>query len=162
MEFMSGNLLIFIQLFVALVLGAFVGIERALAGKTAGMRTFALVSLGAALFVITGLSLSKSIIGVDILDPLRVVAAVATGVGFIGAGLIIVDREGIHGLTTAAGLWVAAAIGVSVGTGMYWVAVFTSLLMLFTFAPMWFLEEKVRDHAFSKNKTVVEEDDDNL
>lgn len=162
MEFMSGNLLIFIQLFVALVLGAFVGIERALAGKTAGMRTFALVSLGAALFVITGLSLSKSIIGVDILDPLRVVAAVATGVGFIGAGLIIVDREGIHGLTTAAGLWVAAAIGVSVGTGMYWVAVFTSLLMLFTFAPMWFLEEKVRDHAFSKNKTVVEEDNDNL
>lgn len=161
MGFISGNVLIFLQLFIALILGAFVGIERTLAGKTAGMRTFALVSVGSALFTIIGMTVSRSIIGVDILDPLRVVGAIVTGVGFIGAGLIIVDREGVHGLTTAAGMWVAAAIGASVGAGLYWVALFMALLMIFTFVPMWFLEEKVRNHAFPRiEKTIVEPKDD--
>lgn len=159
--FFTGDVLIFIQLVVALILGSLVGLERTLAGKMAGMRTFALVAVGSALFVIIADFYSRSHIGLEIFDPLRVAAAVVTGVGFIGAGLIIFDRDGVHGLTTAAGLWVAAAIGVGIGLKLWWPAIFTTFLVLFTFAPMWFIEEKVRGSALrrAKDKTALEDED---
>ncbi|MEX0934857.1 MAG: MgtC/SapB family protein [Candidatus Paceibacterota bacterium] len=161
-SFFTGNILIFAQLIVALILGALVGLERSLAGKTAGMRTFALVSVGSALFVIIAAAFSVSHIGLEIFDPLRVAGAVVTGVGFIGAGLIIFDREGVHGLTTAAGMWVAAAIGVGIGLEFWWPAIFTTFLVLFTFAPLWFLEEKVRTSSLRRTHITIVEDNENV
>jgi putative Mg2+ transporter-C (MgtC) family protein len=102
------------RLLVAMVLGAIVGVQREIESKPAGLRTHVLVTLAAAIFVIVPLEA-----GMLIGDVSRVIQGVATGIGFIGAGAILKlhqDRE-IHGLTTAATLWVATAIGIAVGLG---------------------------------------------
>src|SRR3989339_1775302 len=105
---------IFVQLFVALTLGALLGFERLLAGKEAGMRTFGLVAVGSCLFIIIGEIVMQEYFQMFNFDPLRMASSVITGIGFIGAGLIIFQHE-LKGLTTAAALRVASAIGVSVG-----------------------------------------------
>jgi putative Mg2+ transporter-C (MgtC) family protein len=148
MGILSIDAEIFIRLVVALVLGALLGFERLLAGKEAGMRTFGLVSVGSCLFVITGemVLLEYGLTGVD---PLRIASSVVTGVGFIGAGLIIFQHE-LKGLTTAAALWVASAIGVAVGFQFYIIAMFTTFLTLFVCVGLWFveryLEKQIRNH----------------
>src|SRR3989344_4906223 len=96
------------DLVMALLLGALIGTERSFAGKTAGMRTCGLVSMGSALYVITAKLVSDGYIGIVNFDPSRVAASVVMGVGFIGAGLIIFTGSKVNGLTTAAGLWVSA------------------------------------------------------
>ena len=101
------------RLILAAVLGAFVGYERERLGKPAGIRTYGMVSLGAALFTVVSLG------GFASGDPARIAAQVVTGIGFIGAGAILHRGSKVQGLTTAASLWVAAAIGVSVGVGMF-------------------------------------------
>lgn len=108
-----GYLEIVFALFLAAILGAIVGIQRQRLGKFAGMRTFALVSIGSALFTLV------SINGFEFGDPGRVASQIVTGIGFIGAGTILHRENQIEGLTTAAGLWVAAAIGMAVGVGWY-------------------------------------------
>lgn len=135
----------FIQLIIALILGSVLGLERTLAGKTAGMRTYALVSLGSCLFILVSLEVIANYITLTSLDPLRVASSIVTGVGFIGAGLIIFSNDRVRGLTTAAGLWVSAAIGVSVGFAYLQMAIFTTLLVLFTFRIMWYLEHRVKE-----------------
>ncbi len=140
---------IIIRLFLSLVLGMILGVERVYAGKTAGLRTFALVSLGSTLFII----LSEQVIAryaYDI-DPLRVAAGLVTAIGFLGAGMIIFRDDHVSNLTTAAGVWLASAIGAAVGFGQYLEAIFTTLLVLFTFTFMWDIEYflKVR---FKKTK----------
>lgn len=130
------------QLILATVLGAVVGLERQLSKKAAGMRTFALVSLGAAFFTII------SVIAVDLypssnaIDVTRIPAQIVLGVGFIGAGLIIFHRSHVTGLTTAAGLWVASAIGMAVGFKLYLLAIFTAILVFVIFVIFWFIENK--------------------
>jgi putative Mg2+ transporter-C (MgtC) family protein len=110
------------------------------------MRTYALVSMGACLFVaITILVVSLSEGNAVSFDPLRVLAGVITGIGFIGAGAILVRETTLQGLTTAAGLWVTAAIGVAVGFGFYMVAIFATLLTLFVFRLLWFVEQKLEE-----------------
>lgn len=159
---------IFIQLALAALLGLFVGAERSIAGKTAGMRTFALVSLGSCLFVITSVVITTQYLGKVNFDPMRVSAAIITGVGFIGAGLIIFRQSILRGLTTAAGLWVAAGVGAAVGFGLYYVAIFTTLLTLVIFTAVWFVEEhikrqfgrKVTQNTFTPSRTLEEEDDE--
>lgn len=134
----------FMQLTLAVVLGAILGIEREAAKKTAGIRTFSLVSLGSALFSIISLhALTWNNIVTSDFDVTRIAAQIVTGVGFIGAGLIIFDKTGVRGVTTAAGLWLAAAIGMAVGFGFYTVAIFTTFLALFIFAVLWQVEEKM-------------------
>lgn len=128
------------QLFLAAVLGTVVGIERELAGKTAGMRTYALVSLGSALFSLMSVLAFKEFIGSTGFDPSRVASQIVVGVGFIGAGVIIFNKERVQGITTAAGLWVAAAIGMAVAYKFYVVAVFATLLTLFIFVIWWHIE----------------------
>lgn len=131
------------RLLIAMILGLILGTERVFAGKTAGMRTYALVSMGSALFVITSVLMATVYLPLTSFDPLRVAAHVITGVGFLGAGLIIY-KERVQGLTTAAGLWVAAGIGVASGFGLYALSVITTILTLFIFTVLWFLENKIK------------------
>lgn len=138
------NLNIFLQLAVAALLGGIIGIERSVAHKTAGMRTYALVSMSAALFIIISSTVTSRYIGITNFDPLRVASQVIVGIGFIGAGLIIFKRSKVRGLTTAAGLWMASGIGMAVGYELYAIAVFVSALTIFIFTIMWAIEDKVK------------------
>jgi len=138
------NLNIFLQLIVAALLGGIIGIERSVSHKTAGMRTYALVSMSAALFIVISNVVTAQYIGITNFDPLRVASQVIVGIGFIGAGLIIFKRSKLRGLTTAAGLWMAAGIGMAVGYKLYAIAIFVSTLTIFIFTIMWIIEDKVK------------------
>lgn len=115
-----------IRLSLALLLGGAIGIEREYRAKEAGFRTHFLVALGSALFCIV----SQYGFGVDLKDSSRVAAQVVSGIGFLGAGTIIFQKNVVRGLTTAAGLWVTAAIGLACGTGMYVAATITTVMVL--------------------------------
>lgn len=134
--FDSQQLRILLQLLLAVFLGAFMGIEREYVGKAAGIRTFALVALGSCLF--TTLSREGFVLflgqpGVSY-DPSRLAGNVVMGIGFLGAGLIIFRGIKIEGLTTAAGLWVAAAVGMAIGCRFYLIGFFTALLVVLVLA----------------------------
>lgn len=145
----------FLQLLVAALLGMLLGAERSVAGKTAGMRTYGLVSLGACLFILISTAVADSFAAFTQVDPLRIFEAVVTGVGFIGAGIILFKETTLRGLTTAAGLWIAAGIGVAVGYHLYALAVFTSLLTLFIFTAMWYLENRLRGFTMQQGSLEV-------
>ncbi|MDD5032820.1 MAG: MgtC/SapB family protein [Candidatus Pacebacteria bacterium] len=127
---------VFFQLFLAAVLGMAVGFERWKIGKPAGMKTYALVSLGSALFTILSVSGFSEFVGSGGYDPSRLASQVVVGVGFLGAGIIFSSQKEVHGLTTAAAIWVSAAVGTAVGLKFYAVAVFTAMLTVFI---LWFL-----------------------
>jgi putative Mg2+ transporter-C (MgtC) family protein len=129
------------QLLLAFALGSFVGLEREYKKKEAGLRTYSLVSLGAALLTLIALDGFETVSGSGG-DPVRVLQAVAIGIGFLGAGLIIHRQSYIEGLTTAAGLWVVAAIGMAVGAGLYFPAVFTALIAIGILSGLRLVEEK--------------------
>ena len=135
--FRPENTELFKQLLLALFLGATIGIEREVAHKSAGMRTHALVALGSALFTI----ISRSLTGPTI-DPTRIAAQIVTGIGFLGAGMIVFDQSRVKGLTTAAGVWTAAAIGMAVGFDMNALAVFASILTILVFVVLWPVERR--------------------
>jgi putative Mg2+ transporter-C (MgtC) family protein len=123
---------IVLRLVVAAILGALVGLERERLEWAAGMRTHALVCLGSALFMVVSAFGFSDVLGEQhvILDPSRVAAQVASGIGFIGAGTIILRREIVKGLTTAASIWAVAAVGLAVGGGMFLAAGSATLLAL--------------------------------
>jgi putative Mg2+ transporter-C (MgtC) family protein len=104
-----------VNMVVAAALSAVIGLERELRNQDAGLRTHMLVGLGAALFASVGISLGS--------DPTRIAAQVVSGIGFLGAGAIFRSGETIRGLTTAAGLWVVASIGVAAGSGLLQMAI---------------------------------------
>ena len=125
-----------IRILVATALGAVIGLDREYRTKAAGFRTHVLVALGSALFMII------SVHGFDDLpkdqmtlrmDPARIAAQVVTGIGFIGAGTIIFQKNVVKGLTTAAGLWVTAAVGMACGVGMYTLADVSTVIGLLCF-----------------------------
>ena len=115
-----------IRLVVALLLGGLIGIEREFRAKAAGFRTHFLVSVGSALFCVV----SQYGFGEEMKDASRVAAQVVSGIGFLGAGMIIFQKNVIRGLTTAAGLWGTAAIGLACGAGMLLMAVIATALVL--------------------------------
>ena len=115
-----------IRLSLALALGGAIGIEREYRAKEAGFRTHFLVALGSALFCVV----SQYGFGFELKDSSRVAAQVVSGIGFLGAGTIIFQKNVVRGLTTAAGLWVTAAIGLACGTGMYMAAILTTAIVL--------------------------------
>lgn len=121
-----------LRLALATVLGSVIGVERERSGKPAGVRTHGMVSLGAALFAVVSL---YGFGGTG--DPARVAAQIVTGIGFLGAGAILHERGSVQGLTTAASLWVTAAIGLAVGTGMALMSLATTVLvfLLLRFGP---------------------------
>jgi len=136
---------IIIQLILAVVLGSLIGIEREYKRKEAGMRTYSLVCLGTAFFTIVSFETFKMFInqsGINF-DPTRIVGQIVLGIGFLGAGLIIFRDHHIEGLTTAAGLWVAAAVGAAIGAKFYFPAIFVSLLAIAILAGLRLIEEKL-------------------
>jgi putative Mg2+ transporter-C (MgtC) family protein len=130
------------RLAFAVLMGLLVGAERSRVGKRAGMRTYALVSLGAALFIIIAGVVSFKYAETFVFDPLRVASQVVVGIGFLGAGVIFVQRQVLTGLTTAAGLWVVAGIGAASGYGLYAIASFVTFIVLFIFEVLWYVEER--------------------
>jgi len=135
-------LIIVAKLILAIILGGIIGIERETLGKPAGSRTYALIALGSTLFTIISIQgfnqFPNSI-------PGAMASQIVTGIGFLGAGLIIFHKEKLEGLTTAAALWAVAAVGITIGIGWYWVAfIATILIFLLLFI--------VRKIEFSKNK----------
>lgn len=122
-----------LNLLIALSLGMLMGFERQKAGKTAGIKTHGLVSMGSALYVIISIIVSELFLESTVFDPLRVASHIIVGVGFIGGGAIFLKEQSINGLTTAANLWVAAGIGMAVGFGLYPLAILVVLMSLFVF-----------------------------
>lgn len=124
-----------VRLLLASLLGGIIGLEREVHGRPAGFRTHLLVSLGSCLFVITSVEFYRIYGnfsgGVPVgVDPGRVAAQVVTGIGFLGAGAIIRERASIRGLTTAACLWVAAALGIACGIGLFYLAICVTAVAL--------------------------------
>ena len=115
-----------LRLLIAMLLGGVIGIEREYRSKEAGFRTHFLVALGSALFCIV----SQYGFGFDLKDSSRVAAQVVSGIGFLGAGTIIFQKNVVRGLTTAAGLWVTAAIGLACGSGMFAAAAIATALII--------------------------------
>lgn len=141
------------RLVVALLLGVILGIERVVANKTAGMRTYGLVSMAAALFVIISDIVSTQFIAEGgSMDPLRMASQIIVGIGFIGGGSILFRKPKLSGLTTAVGLWVAAGIGMASGFGLYTIATAATVLTLLVFTVLWFLESAIKKslHHFRK------------
>lgn len=159
MEFSTIDILI--RLAVAMALGGVVGMERTIAGKTAGMRTYALVSMGSALFVLISQVVMLTLANPLSLDPLRIASQVIVGIGFIGAGLVFHHDHSMKtsGLTSAAGLWVSAGIGMAAGFGLYNLAIIASILTLVVFTVLWYVERSFKKISYGEIKEGEENSD---
>ncbi len=118
------------KLLLSLLLGSVVGLERKRKGQSAGLRTFALISMGATLAMLISIYVPQEYLGLKNGDPGRIAAQVITGIGFLGAGAIIQGKGSVRGLTTAAGIWMVATIGLAVGVGLYLVSIFATALII--------------------------------
>lgn len=139
-----------VRLGLACLFGAIVGFERELEGKSAGMRTHILVAVAACLFTLVALQIVAASQGSGAdealrLDPLRLIEGVTAGVAFLGAGTIIVARKKVRGLTTAAGMWLAGAIGLATGVGEGGLAAMVTALAVFILWPLKMLESSRGD-----------------
>ena len=136
---------VLVQLGLAVLLGGAIGLERELAGKPAGLRTNILICVGAMLFTLMSVRLAFE--GPGHGDPTRVAAQIATGVGFIGAGTILHARGAVTGLTSAATIWVVAAIGIAVGSGAYVDALQTTALVMVVLYGLGYVERFAGRHS---------------
>lgn len=143
------NLDILIRLAIALGLGLLIGVERTLAGKNAGMRTYALASMGSAMFAMIALMIGS---GSSYYNPAIMTAAIISGIGFIGAGLVFHNEKKVSGLTSAAGLWVSAGVGMACGFNLFTLAVIASGLTLVIFTVLWFVEKIVKKASYSNEE----------
>lgn len=132
------------KLVLAMVLGSIIGYERKLKGQIAGVRTFSLICMGATLAMILSIYVPQVYLGLKNGDPSRIAAQVVSGIGFLGAGAIIQMKGSVRGLTTAAGIWMAAALGMAVGVGMYAVAVVATALILFILMQLERIEHRIK------------------
>ena len=128
------------KLVLSMILGSLIGVERRRKGQIAGLRTFALIAMGATLAMLISIYIPQEYLGLKNGDPGRIAAQVVSGVGFLGAGAIIQMKGSVRGLTTAAGLWIAACIGLAVGAGMYVIATVATLLIIFVLVNVEHLE----------------------
>ena len=127
------NLEFFIRIVLAAILGALVGLERSKRQKEAGVRTHCIIACTSALFMILSKYACVDLVGVDGLrgaDPARIAAQVVSGISFLGAGVIFKNGNSIRGLTTAAGMWGTAAVGMAIGAGMYWVGLIEAAVLV--------------------------------
>jgi putative Mg2+ transporter-C (MgtC) family protein len=128
-----------LRLALALTVGAVIGLERERRGRPAGLRTFILVALGSCLFMLVSIYVAN-LNGRG--DPARIAAQVVTGIGFLGGGLLLRTGDTVRGLTTAAGIWAVAALGLAAGAGMYTVTVVGTALVLIVLAVLRPVEAK--------------------
>ena len=147
-----------IRLFIAGILGSIIGLDREYRAKEAGYRTHFLVSLGSALIMIVSQHGFGEIIDTPNvnLDPSRIASQVVTGIGFIGAGTIILHKQIVRGLTTAAGIWATSGIGLAIGAGMYELGISATILTLIGLEVLSFLFKSV-----GMRSSVVEFSTDN-
>ncbi len=141
------------SLLAAAVLGAFLGLERSVAGKQAGMRTYALVSMGSCLFVIIGTLSSFFLVNAfPGVNPLQIAGSIVIGIGFIGSGLALVKRDQHVELTTASGIWVAAGVGMACGFGLYLLAFAATVFAVAIFSILLTVENKIRKNSKSEKE----------
>ncbi len=143
---------IIVRLVVAVVLGMIIGAERILVHKEAGMKTHALVALGSAVFVLISEAMVQKYISLPGLSPTMIPAQIIVGIGFLGAGSIILQGNRLLGLTTAGGLWVTAGIGMASGFGCYSLATITTVLVLLVLILVNILEKPLRKISDSIDK----------
>jgi putative Mg2+ transporter-C (MgtC) family protein len=143
-----------LSIIFAVIFGAVIGIEREFHGKAAGLRTNILICLGAAVFTIISEQMTAGTEG----SVTRIAAQIVTGVGFLGAGAIIQDRGGVHGLTTAATIWLVASIGMACGARFYQLAVITTLLAILVLLGLAKLAKPLENHH-EKSKRIDSSDD---
>ena len=143
-----------LRIFVAAILGGIIGLEREYREKAAGFRTHFLVALGSALFmIVSAYGFEGALVTPEHrLDVSRIAAQVVSGIGFIGAGTIIFQKNAVRGLTTAAGVWVTAAIGLACGAGMYELATAATVLVLFGLEAFNFVLHKFDKHRQSSSE----------
>lgn len=143
-----------LQLILAVILSAVIGLDRERVGSDAGVRTHMLVGLGASLFTLL------SIYAFPVGDPARVAAQVVTGIGFLGAGAIIQYKRDVHQLTTAASIWATAAVGMAVGVGAWFLAVMATLIAWIVLALIRRLEpeKRLREEAGERKKAQAGEE----
>jgi putative Mg2+ transporter-C (MgtC) family protein len=136
-----------VSVILAAVLGAVIGLERELSGKAAGLRTNLLICLGASVFTIISREMVTGTSG----EVTRIAAQIVTGVGFLGAGAIIQDRRSVHGLTTAATIWLVASIGMACGGQFYELAIVASLIAILALIGLGKLSKPLERYV-AKNK----------
>jgi putative Mg2+ transporter-C (MgtC) family protein len=145
------------HILLATFLGAAIGLERELSGKSAGLRTNLLICLGAAIFTI----ISKRMDGGNE-SATRIAAQIVTGVGFLGAGALIQDRRGVHGLTTAATIWLVASIGMACGAGFVALAVTSTIIAIIALTGLHRLAKPLTKYAKKHRKKYYPYDEDYL
>ncbi|MEN9852151.1 MAG: hypothetical protein RI996_94 [Candidatus Parcubacteria bacterium] len=140
---------IILRLGLAMFVGIVLGAERIIAHKAAGVRTYALISMGAALFVMVsdGAITRYLAMGVTGVQPTYVLAQIVVAIGFLTGGLFIKHDNHVSGLTTASGLWITAGIGAAIGFGLYALAMSAAFFTLFIFTILWIFEKKIKTVA---------------
>lgn len=146
------------KLTLACILGGLIGLERESLNRPAGFRTYTLVCVGSALAMVVSIDMYYQFYKSVNADPGRIAAQVVSGIGFLGAGTIMREGATVRGLTTAAGLWVVACIGLAVGAGMYIPAITTTVLILFVLIYFYKLEEKFTGMRLYKGLVMVVDD----
>jgi putative Mg2+ transporter-C (MgtC) family protein len=146
-----------LRLLIACLLGGIIGFERENSNRPAGLRTHILVTVGSTLIMLI------SINGFDgNSDPARLAAQVVSGIGFLGAGTILVQGKSIYGLTTAASLWVCAGIGLAIGTGSYFEAIVTVIIVIVSLKPLSYLQRNLNNNKKNFNIQVLTESHFNI
>ena len=139
-----------LRLIISFALGALIGVERQLRRREAGMRTFTLICVGSTAAMLVSIWIPQTYPNILNGDPGRIAAQVLSGIGFLGAGAIIQSHGSVHGLTTAACIWVTAVIGLAVGAGMFLPAAITTLLTLFALITLEYFEKHVYLNGVNK------------
>lgn len=148
---MISELEVVIRLLLAAIVGGLVGLERELNNRPAGLRTHILVTVGSALVMLVS---KYGFLEVNNSDPARLAAQVVSGIGFLGAGTIIMQGNTVHGLTTAASLWTSACIGLALGAGYYIGGIAGAVIVLFTLVILRFVERSVVTRRY-RTLTVI-------
>ncbi|MFA5931794.1 MAG: MgtC/SapB family protein [Candidatus Paceibacterota bacterium] len=143
-QFLTQNSELILRLSVAVVLGMIIGAERIFVHKEAGMKTHALVAMGSAVFVLVSESMAIKYMNYPGFNPTMMASQIIVGIGFLGAGSIMLQGFHTRGLTTASGLWVTAGIGMASGFGLYSLAIVSTLLILIVFLSMNIIEKPIR------------------
>ncbi|MBN2181604.1 MAG: MgtC/SapB family protein [Sedimentisphaerales bacterium] len=146
-----------LSIILATVLGAVIGLERELSGKAAGLRTNLLICLGAAVFTIISRQMAVDTTG----SITRIAAQIVTGVGFLGAGAIIQDRGGVHGLTTAATIWLVSSIGMACGARFYQLAIITTIIAIVVLIGLAKLPLPLEHQRKKTTRTTAQKNEDN-